>query len=263
MRGLIARFIISFLFLFACGSAPAQQIINVKTGVIFLLEGVIFLDGESCKLPPEGYLQMGSGRILNTKQGYAGLLLAPNAYLWLGENASLQIEQNGAIALNQGSAFVEVAEKFKSNSILVGLSANIIKIDEAGLYRFDADTKEIWVFNGTAVENNQAKQIKIKSGQKVRLEGDFSPSKFKNNSPDSFHRWAGEMSFKLFITVRITDWNVLNGWATNSRYRMSFYCGALPEKLDPSTEIKNEFLKSLLPGDSSGVIKTMHPIEAK
>jgi hypothetical protein len=230
MRCQIARFVIPFLFLFACGSAPAQQGISAKAGTIRWAEGELFLDDKPVKLPPDGYLQMENGGILNTKKGFAGLVLTPTAYLWLGENASLLMEENALsdvrLELKKGSAFIEVIdiveEVIKITPIAVRLLLGAVNIRQAGLYRFDSGASELRVYGGVAFIKKRDQEIEIKKGYMMRLGGNFAPSIFYPYESDALHRWAGERSFKLFADFRISRWVISKGWATSSEYRMRF-----------------------------------------
>jgi hypothetical protein len=230
MRCRIARFVIAFLLLFACGSAPAQQGISAKAGTIRWAEGELFLDDKPVKLPPDGYLQMENGRILNTKKGFAGLVLTPTAYLWLGENASLLMEENALsdvrLELKKGSAFIEVInvveEIIKTTPITVRLLFGAVNLRQAGLYRLDSGASELRVYGGVAFTKKQNKEIEIKKDYLIRLGGNFAPSKFYPYESDALHKWAGEMSFKLFVASRINRWVVDKGWAESSEYRMRF-----------------------------------------
>ena len=89
--------------------ATAQQTIGANAGVVQYAVGEVFMDGTPLQFPPGSSLQMGNGQLLSTRRGYVELLLAPQAYLRLGEDASLRMRNNELddiqLDLNRGSAF--------------------------------------------------------------------------------------------------------------------------------------------------------------
>jgi hypothetical protein len=230
MRRQIVRFVgMVFIYLGFLSSSSAQKGISAKAGTIRWVEGEIFLDDKPVKLPPDGYVQMGNGQILNTKQGRAGLVLTPTAYLWLGDNASLAMEENALsdvrLELRKGSAFIEVIdiiEEIKATPITINLFFGSVNIRQAGLFRFDSGANELRVYGGIASINKRDNKIDLIKGYMIRLGGDFEPSKFYPYESDALHKWAGEMSFKLFVDSGMSRWVVENGWAESSEYRMRF-----------------------------------------
>ncbi len=102
-------------------AAPAAQMVSAKAGVIQCTEGDVFLDGKPLKPSQRDYSQMETGQSLRTEKGRAELLLSPNTYLRLDENSSARLEQNRLedtqLALEKGSALIEVVEEFKGNRV--------------------------------------------------------------------------------------------------------------------------------------------------
>jgi len=245
---LVARTLSGILpMLLFAPSAPAQQVVSAKAGLVYYIEGNVFLEGRELKLLAGKYPQMHNGQILRTKQGRAELILAPNIFLRLGENGSLRMEQNAIVdarlTLDQGFALVEIVETIKANRASLKLSNGVVAVSKAGLYRVDAHSSAIKVYGGEAVIESGVKKARVKSDRMVCLDGSLKPSKFDGATADPFHQWAGKRSFDLFVASanprpydrfyvpaapqKQAHWQVdAVGWLRNAHYRMRFFSEA-------------------------------------
>ena len=246
MRQIAQSACIVFLLHTIVGMALAQVVIGAKAGIIDCIEGEVFLDEEPESLSKSRYVQIKIGQRLRTQKGRAEVLLGPDVYLRLGENALLRIDRNRlddtGLELEQGSALVEITQENKGIITRVQVSNSIVEITKAGLYRFDADSDELRVYGGTARITGGKKEVVIKSGKKVRLNGSAATAKFDVNAFDSLHQWAARRSFDLFNATASTrtqnHWRPVSlGWAFNGNYRMRF-------RSDP---LLNEWEKSRWP----------------
>lgn len=213
------------------GGAQAQYVVSVKAGVIQFAAGDVFLDDKPMRLSKGDYEQMENGQSLRTGRGFAELLLGTNVYLRLGTNSLLRMYQSHLIdtqlALERGSALVEVVEKAKGSQIRIVFGAGLVEIKKKGLYRLDAGTRELRVYSGEARVAKKNRKAKIKGGKMIRLNDDLKPSKFDAKSVDSLHKWAAFRSFVLFAdnpnarTQR--HWTHISlGWVKNYDYGISF-----------------------------------------
>ncbi|MBN2318872.1 MAG: hypothetical protein JXR49_07335 [Acidobacteria bacterium] len=199
---LFAKFTGIVVFFF---SAPVsvfpQQVISAKAGNIQWIQGEVFLNRTSLLLKDGQYLQMDDGQVLTTGKGYAEMLLAPDAYLRLGESASLRMRQNSLadilLELKRGSALVEILKKLKTDPIRVHVSDSVVEIKKEGLYRLDAESRMLRVYCGDARVVKGGKKVRVKNSRVVSLDGELEPDKFNVKDVDALHLWAAQRSFAL------------------------------------------------------------------
>jgi hypothetical protein len=222
--------IIVVLFLMA-GSAQAQYVVSAKAGTIQFTTGDVFLDDEQVLLSKKDYVQMENGQSLRAERGLAELLLGPDVYLRLGINSQVRMYRNQLndiqLALDKGSALIEVVEKAKRSQIRIVFAAGLVEIKKKGLYRLDAHTRELRVYGGEAGVAKKNRKAKIKKGKMVRLNDDLESSKFDVGAMDLLHQWAALRSFILFADNPSSrtqqHWTYIDlGWLKNYDYRMSF-----------------------------------------
>ena len=160
------------------------------------------------------------------------MLLNADAYLRLGTEGLLGMHQNrlddARLALEQGSALIEVVEKIKGSQIRIEFAEATVEIRKRGLYRFDADTRELRVYAGEARVEAKNLKAKIKKGRMIRLDADLKPSKFDTKALDSLHRWAALRSFILFVEFpefrTQQNWVPISlGWLMNYDYGISLH----------------------------------------
>ena len=213
-------------------SAHAQYVVSAKAGVIQFAAGEAFLDEKPVRLSKGDYEQMENGQILRTGRGFAELLLGSNVYLRLGANSLLRMYQNRLVdtqlALDQGSAMIEVVEKSKESQIRIVFGAGLVEIKKKGLYRLDAGTREIRVYGGEARVAKKDQKAKIKKGKMVCLDDDLKTSKFDADAIDPLHQWAALRSFVLFVDNPVArtqpHWTHISlGWVKNYNYGLSFH----------------------------------------
>jgi hypothetical protein len=110
----------------------------------------------------------------------------------------------------------------------LSLSAAVVEISKAGLYRLDAGSHELRVYGGAALVTCGDKKVTTKSGRMAHLDGKLASSKFNANDTDSLHKWAAKRSFDLFTATYSTrkqiHWTPVSlGWLHNSNFRMRFH----------------------------------------
>jgi hypothetical protein len=222
----------SLALLIIPSAARAQKIVGVKAGILQSIKGEVYLEDKRLKLPQNGHIQMGNGQLLTTKQGYAEVLLSPGAYLRLGEDSCVRMDDNQLgktqIALEQGSALIEVVQEIEGNQMTFAIATSVVEIERAGLYRLYALPGELRVYRGEAVVVKQGKTTLAKSGRVVHFARGPAVGKFDTGVADSLHKWAARRSFDLFIitpeTRKQTHWAPVSaGWLRNSAFRVSYY----------------------------------------
>jgi hypothetical protein len=113
------------------------------------------------------------GQTLNTDSGKAEVLLTPGVFLRVGDNSAVTMVSpnltNTEVALDKGTAMVEVAQIYKDNLLLVKEGDATTQLLKNGLYQFDADQDAVRVFKGEAMVNDGSQHIKVKEGHELDL----------------------------------------------------------------------------------------------
>jgi hypothetical protein len=215
------------------------MVVSAKSGIIQYAEGEAFLDGKPIHLSQGSYLQMANGQALRTGRGRIELLLAPDIYLRLAEASLMKLEQNQLtdvqIALEQGSALIEVVQKPQAGRIQAHISTGLAEIREAGLYRLDAGSGELRVYGGSALVSNGKNNLKVKRGKKAHLDNFLTSAGFNVNAADDLHKWAAQRSFDLFIASPQSrtqrHWKpIAMGWLINNNYRTRYFSATYLEQ---------------------------------
>jgi hypothetical protein len=186
-------------------AVQAQNIIGAKAGVIQFLKGDVCLDGKLIRIVDRGsHIQMENGQILSAKHGFAEIVLAPNAFLWVGENTSFKLRENKLVDIQfeiiQGSAVVGIMETERKNPITAYFSKNNIKITEHGVYRINSHPAELKVYDGNALVRNETVKTRIRKGQMLNLEAQSAPGHFDMGFMDALRLFSMERA------ATITDW---------------------------------------------------------
>jgi hypothetical protein len=223
--------LIPFLCVSTC-ALRAQHVVGAKAGIIEFTQGEVFLENQRVILSRSSFLLAPLGQCVRTELGYAELLLGPHVYLRMGIFGQLRIEQNRLedtqIALERGSALVEIVQEIKGNRTRIRLRNGVVDIEKKGLYRFYAGSGEVRVYGGSALVSLAVRQTTVKGGRTVFLDGSLAAKKFEEDEGDSLHKWSARRSFELFQFTQATrsqnHWQRLAlGWAVNSDYKMRFF----------------------------------------
>jgi hypothetical protein len=200
---------IAFIVLEFTAIAPAQKAIGAKSGVIQYSQGEVFLDNTPIQLAKDDHVQIENDQVLSTKNGSVELVLAPAAYLWLGENASLTMLRNKLseilLEIHQGSALIEVLETIKNFPINFHVSKSVIEIRKAGLYRLNAVPGQLQVFSGEALAKNENQKNRIIKGRMVHLDGESAPVRFDVKSVDALRQLAIRRSSEIAVWMKHSE----------------------------------------------------------
>jgi len=148
--------------------AATAMAVTAVPGTLNYLEGQVSVNGQPVNSKSARSTMVEQNQVVQTSQGKAEMLLTPGVFLRLGDNSAIRMVSPGltntSVEVLSGKAIVEVAELFKENNIQVrmdGASTNIIK---QGLYAFNADQRQISVFDGKAVVNENDQQVSLGKG---------------------------------------------------------------------------------------------------
>lgn len=131
---------------------PAAQ---VGPGTINYLEGNVMLDGQPLTTQLAAPAVLRPGSTLETSQnGFAEVLLTPGAFLRVGPNSQVRMDQAGLVDTRaevvHGTSLLEVDQLIKGATLSVQMGTATVRMEKAGLYRYDANQNSVMVLNGKA-----------------------------------------------------------------------------------------------------------------
>jgi hypothetical protein len=140
-------------------------------GTVNYVEGQVALDGQSVPAKSATSAVVEQNQILNTQQGKAEMLLVPGVFLRLGNESQVEMLspdlENTKVRLTKGSAMLEVDNLFKQNNLVVDTGNVSTRIDQKGLYAFDANNGLVGVVEGKATVHEDDNQVTLKKGHEV------------------------------------------------------------------------------------------------
>jgi hypothetical protein len=174
MRLLRLKLIGSF-FLAAILSAPAWGASPALPGTVNYVEGQASLGTEALTAKSVGSVTLEPGQTLTTETGKAEILMTPGVFFRLGDDSTATLVSpsltNTEIALSKGQAMVEVDDIHRDNLLRVQQDGTATQLLKNGIYAFDADNGDVRVLKGEALVQDGDRQIKVKSGHELALNG--------------------------------------------------------------------------------------------
>jgi hypothetical protein len=207
------------LALTAFQTARSQSVISLRAGLLNYAEGRIETTDAQAGKPAAGSYHLRVGEQLRTRRGRAELLLGPSVILRLADESLLEMKDaaidSPEVELLAGTAIIEAVDLPKGARIDVRLCDSIATIRNSGIYRFDANTGEIRVFEGkTEVARNGA----AKAVTKGKMSTAAGITGFDRKSIDRIQRWSARRSVAVananLISVR-TSYG--HGWRRAAR----------------------------------------------
>lgn len=152
-------------------SAPLWGANTALPGTLNYVEGQAGVGSDSLNAKSIGSVTLEPGQTLATDAGKAEVLLVPGVFLRVGDNSSVTMVSpnltNTEVALNKGTAMVEVAQIYKDNLLLVKEGDATTQLLKNGLYEFDANAGAVRVFSGEAMVNDGDQHVKVKGGHEL------------------------------------------------------------------------------------------------
>ena len=182
------KIITSVLLSLILSAAALAGDTNAKSaipGTINYVEGQVEIGTETLNSQLVGIAQLQTNQSLTTEDGKAEILLTPGVFLRVGHDTSVKMispsQTNTDVALEQGHAIVEVAERDPRNTIHITKGRSNTWLSETGLYDFNLNQKELRVFEGKAIVGTGEKPISVKAGHEVSLDSGEQPEVQKFN----------------------------------------------------------------------------------
>jgi hypothetical protein len=166
--------------------------------MIHYVEGKVLLEGQPVDPKFGEFPAVKNNQVLETTEGRAEILLTPGVFLRVAENSSFKMLSNRlsdtAFELLSGSAIVEVDELMKDNAITVRYKDATMALSKQGLYRVDADSGKLRVYDGEADVTYGIKTVQVHKGKQVELTETLLASSFDTKDTDAFYRWVSRRS---------------------------------------------------------------------
>ncbi len=178
--------------------AWGQSVISAQSGMVHYVEGKVLLEGQPVEPKFGDFPAVKNNEVLETAEGRAEVLLTPGVFLRLAENSSFKMLSNRlsdtAFEVLSGSAMVEVDELMKDNAITVRYKDATMALSKQGLYRVDADSGKLRVYDGEAAVTYGLKTVQVHKGKQVELAETLLASTFDVKDTDAFYRWVSRRS---------------------------------------------------------------------
>jgi len=182
--------------------AYGQGVVSLRSGLLNYSQGHLQTTDPSVRTPHAGAFHLRAGHRLVTDTGRAELLLGPAVFLRIAERSEILMENDRLgdvkVSLIRGSAIVEVVDIVKESRYQMGLRDSVATIANPGIYRFDADTGEIRVYDGKLeVAGAAASAVPLKKGKMLVLSADSKPQDFDRKGVDGLQRWSARRALTV------------------------------------------------------------------
>lgn len=169
---------------------------SARPGSINYVEGQASIEAMPLNVSVVGTVELERNQTLTTQAGKVEMLLTPGVFLRLADNSSLTMISpdlaNVEVRLDKGRAMVEVLDIRKENDIRIDQNGASTRLVKKGLYEFDADLKEVRVFQGSVQVTEGNRHVSPGGAEKVVFNGEklkavhFEPRQYQ----DDFYRWS-------------------------------------------------------------------------
>ena len=186
------------LMMASAATISAQSVISARSGVIHYMEGHVLLDGQPVQPRFAAFPEIKNDHTLTTEDGRAEVLLTPGAFLRLEENSSFKMISSRlsdtVVEVLAGSALFEVAALYKDNAITIRFYGAAISLPKRGLYRIDADSVRLRVYEGEAHIISGTGALVAKRGSDVTFGDGLLAAHFNRKDTDTFYQWSSRRS---------------------------------------------------------------------
>ena len=210
---------------------PAWASAPPRPGTLNYVEGEASLNGKAVTDRSIGAARLRAGDTLSTQNGRAEILLTPGIFFRVDDHSSVRMVTTGradnVMALDSGRAIVEVDLMVPANNVRVVENGVETRLLKAGLYDFDANRKQIRVFDGKAMVQAGPKNIELKGDREVTLNAAKLKAKSfdKKQAAGDFYRWSSMRSSYLAEANvdEARNYAVPGGYSPNMFYGDGWY----------------------------------------
>jgi hypothetical protein len=189
------RFALGVLAVAAGSMAALAQsaVISARSGLVHYVEGQVYLGDQLVETKFGIFPEVKENQQLKTEEGRAEVLLTPGVFLRVGENSSFRMVTNRLIDTRleflTGAAVVEAEDIAKDNSVTVVYRDATVHPTKKGIYRFDADSSELRVYDGLAEVTAGGQTVEVREGHLIALDT-LAVRKFDKTVTDALNRWS-------------------------------------------------------------------------
>ncbi len=200
----------------APGSARVKYLTGGEAGLVYHLEGSAVTGGKSPVMTNRLPFRIGEENYLRTEAGKAEVFLGVGMVARLGENSQLRMMDTQAtqpvIALDLGSASIEVSESTEEPHLRVRVGDSITELVKPGVYQFDAKAGSLRIYGGEATTVISDVTVRGRPAQQVSLREAGSATKFDTSLHDALFQWSADRSFLLYQSPAA----FMTGWHTTA-----------------------------------------------
>ena len=167
-----------------------------QPGAVNYVEGTVSVDGRTITNQSVGSINVDEGQTLETADGKAEMLLTPGIFLRLDDHSAVRMASsaliNTSVQLQRGKAMVEVDQIAPENHLTVVDNGITTQLEKKGIYRFDADTPSVAVYDGKAVVRVDDRTVDVDKGKQLALtaSSNLKPQKFDRNASNELYAWS-------------------------------------------------------------------------
>jgi hypothetical protein len=202
------------LALCAICTAPAQNVISARSGLVHYVEGRVYVNDKAVETSVTNFPEVKENQVLRTEEGRAEVLLGPGVFLRIAENSSFRMITNRLIDTRiehlTGSVLIECVDLPKGNNLTVVSRETTVSLLTKGLYRFDSHPAQFRVFEGQALAESGGRKVELRKGKMVSLEGNLVAGKFDSKVTDDFFLWSQRRS-QYIAMANVSAANSLQG----------------------------------------------------
>lgn len=184
------------------GAARMKYLAGGEAGLVFYLEGSAVTGGKAPMVTNRLPFRLGEANFLRTDRGRAEVFLGVGMVARLGENSQLRMMDTQAtqpvIALDLGSASIEVTESTEEPHLRVRVGDSITELVKPGVYQFDAKAGSLQIYGGEATTVISDVTVRARQAQQVNLREAGSATKFDTSLHDALFQWSADRSFLLY-----------------------------------------------------------------
>ena len=203
------------LALCAICTAPAQNVISARSGLVHYVEGRVYVADKVVETSVANFPEVKENQVLRTEAGRAEVLLGPGVFLRIAENSSFRMITNRLIDTRlehlTGSILIECVELPKGNNLTVVSHETTVSLLTKGLYRFDNNPAQLRVFEGEALTEAGGRKVELRKGKMVSLDGNLVAGKFDPKLMDDLLLWSQRRS-QYIAMANVSAANSLRGF---------------------------------------------------
>jgi hypothetical protein len=190
--------------------AKAQSVIATHSGVVYYLDGVVYLNDQPLESHIGKFPSVAEGAELRTAQGHAEVLLTPGVFLRMGENSEIRMLSNELadtrVELETGSAVVDSSGPAPRTAVTLVFKDWQVTSANAGTYRIDSDPPRLWVLKGDAnVVMGKNQPVSVAEGMDLPLTAALRPEDSSNQPDDSLSEWTKGRGDSIATDDTITE----------------------------------------------------------